>query len=367
MSKIWLFHKNKIIIAAIGVIVVIAATAFLLTRGGDSVVDSTSPLQTGNQTQEPEPGAFDMTREDFLEDVDYMLAIIEANSPYFELIYSQLGVDMIEAGEELRSHIESGTGRITVNNLLHLLNNLYFGAAEWAGGLQFFNPGNMWWMQEVWLPYMQQNSNTAHLAASFEQLLGGPMYTQWWTVDSRGIAELETQNRPEHNIETEILQDSIAVISLMTIPAALTTYDRATLDDLFAQLDSLQHVIIDLRDVWGSFPSYFYNYIKSPLADGDVHMWILTNDGTQGAPIYIAADAHITGFATLVGDYTGRGAYLPYGKSFILLPNSGFIVTYRNEITTDANGNPLSLGVAPHYHNFDGMDALETTLALINN
>ena len=71
-----------------------------------------------------------------------------------------------------------------------------------------------------------------------------------------------------------------------------------------------------------------------------------------------------SGIATLVGDITGgtwggkrTGAALPYSGIFFLMDTM---------YITDSHGRVLEAGTIPHYFNRDGMDALETVLAMIS-
>ena len=52
-------------------------------------------------------------------------------------------------------------------------------------------------------------------------------------------------------------------------------------------------------------------------------------------------------------------------RIYVTLPNSGILFVIDVFYVTDAHGRPLEAGTIPHYFNRDGMDALETVLALI--
>jgi len=109
------------------------------------------------------------------------------------------------------------------------------------------------------------------------------------------------------------------------------------------------------------------NTRRSPQFDNQPafggQIWLLTSP-QMGSAVQIAAwVAKDTGFATLVGDITGG----VYGgpRTFVALPNSGIAFQMDLFYVTDSDGRPLEAGTIPHYFNREGMDALETVLAMI--
>jgi len=99
-----------------------------------------------------------------------------------------------------------------------------------------------------------------------------------------------------------------------------------------------------------------------PAFDGQI--WLLTGPNMMSATQIAAWVAKDTGFATLVGDITG-GAY-GGPRTFVTLPNSGIAFQMDLFYVTDRHGRPLEAGTIPHYFNREGMDALATVLAMID-
>ncbi|MCL2235221.1 MAG: S41 family peptidase [Defluviitaleaceae bacterium] len=95
----------------------------------------------------------------------------------------------------------------------------------------------------------------------------------------------------------------------------------------------------------------------------DGNIWLLTDQGTTAASTLFAWYAQELEFATIVGDRTGGVVGGPRTMSF--MPNTGIIFQFDVFYLTDSRGRPLEAGVIPHHFNREGMDALETTLALI--
>ena len=96
-------------------------------------------------------------------------------------------------------------------------------------------------------------------------------------------------------------------------------------------------------------------------------IWLLVDGINFSAAEYAAAIAKQTGFATLVGETTG-GDGIGIDPSLVALPNTGIVVRYSSIYGTDYLGrNNQEFGTEPHIFNKDGMDALETVLALIDD
>jgi hypothetical protein len=99
------------------------------------------------------------------------------------------------------------------------------------------------------------------------------------------------------------------------------------------------------------------------MSDFNGKIWMLT-DQTMGSAAQMAAYyAKETGRITLVGDRTGGCLGGPRTMAF--MPNTGIIFYFDIFYVTDAQGRPLEAGTIPHHFNRQGMDALETVLALI--
>jgi uncharacterized protein YxeA len=108
-------------------------------------------------------------------------------------------------------------------------------------------------------------------------------------------------------------------------------------------------------------PSRVATFGSSPSFDGKI--WVLTSNLMGSAAQIVPWAIKETGFATLVGERTGGCMGGP--RTVVDLPNSGILFQIDLFSTTDRNGFPLEAGTEPDYYNRDGMDALQTTLLLI--
>ena len=99
----------------------------------------------------------------------------------------------------------------------------------------------------------------------------------------------------------------------------------------------------------------------------DGKIWLLVDEINFSASEYAATMAKQTGFATLVGQTTG-GDGIGMDPSLITLPNTGIVIRYSTIYGTDNMGrNNQEFGTEPHIFNMEGMDALETVLAIIDS
>lgn len=95
----------------------------------------------------------------------------------------------------------------------------------------------------------------------------------------------------------------------------------------------------------------------------DGRIWVLICGGSMSGGQIVSWFIDETGFATLVGETSG--GYFGGYRANIHLPNSGVVLTFDVVYLTDSRGQAFEEGTRPHYFNLEGMDALETVLALI--
>jgi len=364
-----------------------------------------------------------LTREQFLEDFDYIIDTLESNFPYLALIYRRNGVDMLEPAEEIRERIADESFGIDHISFWDLLSRYFFQQA--------------WPIGHLWLasyPEFQM----------FYELLGS-----YWNSPFNAEIMRHFRNRlrrfepiGQHNfLSTRIIEEGH--IAHLVVPAfSEQTLDRRRVDEFFSQLEGFGHLIIDLRDAPGGYPALFDMIIAGPLLDNyvqaqfhhffmdghhsidlirgrlgmqrvydfdvesvsdifpdvrltpevmedlalmDFHfietitawpsgrgrapfdgkIWMLVNEHLYSAAIQVATFYKEVGFATFVGEKGGGMPGFRARQTFFLLPNTGFTVRFDVNYFLDNTGRPLEYGFVPHYFNREGMDALETVLAMI--
>jgi len=97
-------------------------------------------------------------------------------------------------------------------------------------------------------------------------------------------------------------------------------------------------------------------------------IWLLVNERNFSAAEQFAHVAKITGTMTLVGTTTG-GSLAGQGVLIarVALPNTQSVAHFDTVYITDTYGRALEeFRTTPHYFNREGMDALETVLAMID-
>ena len=142
----------------------------------------------------------------------------------------------------------------------------------------------------------------------------------------------------------------------------LTTSEIISGFDLFdlnmSDMDRMEYGFPVILEIAAN-PGIFSNQME---INGKI--WLLISEYSMSAAHIVTWVVKELGFATLVGQTTGGywGGY----RSYSALPNTGILFQFDMFYLTDRNGYPLEAGIIPDYFNYEGMDALETVLALIN-
>jgi len=113
------------------------------------------------------------------------------------------------------------------------------------------------------------------------------------------------------------------------------------------------------------FPSRTFTSLRT---DFNGQIWLLTDGDSASMSEWVTAILRINDMAIIVGERTAGIFGVPiFGGGLIFpLPNTGMLIEYDFAQVYDRHGRLLSNGIDPDYWNRPGMDALETTLALIN-
>jgi len=118
----------------------------------------------------------------------------------------------------------------------------------------------------------------------------------------------------------------------------------------------------------------YRSIIGQPQSRFNGTVWLLIDEETTAAAKWAAEVFKYIELGIIVGETT-KGSSLHQWEhpvhsrmsKIFALPHSGIIVQYNTAFTVFGDGNtrPLEFGVKPHYFNREGMDALETVLAMI--
>jgi hypothetical protein len=413
-----------------------------------------------------------------LEDFDYVLEIILANSPWESVIQRRLGINLTEHFAYHRQYIENMVPReypvipelfipkdgddarsLAAN---YLMSMLFFDIALPLEGIGHLSPRDRSTYMVQYPAFLIQSYDATGEFDS-ENNFSLPLMLE--VFDSPAAAwlygEIEVDLYADimgsaaevaGNIVTEILASG--EIAYLGIRSFLTcaVYDDAVTLPFLRETQDFDHLIIDLRNNGGGFAHYFPTSIMRRLINepieitsyeffsgGDFAMewinaaletalninvtsdiqwaelisaelvsaqefidqqnmtqfnrddlqrlnhamvsramvypsdevnfngtvWILINERSASASSMAASLALSTGFATVVGE--NSSGVMGSTFSYFLLPNTGIIWRLDIGYQTDAYGRSLEVyGISPNIRNRDGMDALETVLAIIS-
>ncbi|MCL2855298.1 MAG: S41 family peptidase [Defluviitaleaceae bacterium] len=394
------------------------------------------------------PPILDLTQEDFLYDFDFLIKTLEENFPSFGIIYRRNGVDMLALAAELRLLLLDEATEWDYLSFYELLRRDFLSNAWPVGHLRMVH-------YQDFMEIFYHHHTTSNRSRSVYSHLSNRLRGSIWYTESAEYMRLITNE--QGFVNTNIVADVIAngnaaYIRLPDMRRYEIGYptQASLIDSFFAELEEMEHLIIDLRGHTGGWTEHFKEMLVTPFIDHpleatfhhfymagrentqyilnlqsrdrhgtfttrepfsdrllnnlfgygvlsqeiitdlrqmdmymprthtahpnpnrrapfDPKIWLLTDMNNFSAAQHIAAFFHQTGFATLVGNTTGGMAvYMDsFPSHFFTLPNTGFMVRYDPLYIISADGRPWEYGTAPHHFNRDGMNALQTVLALI--
>jgi len=224
----------------------------------------------------------------------------------------------------------------------------------------------------ILLPFYEQIQDFAHLIIDIRghvggdpwhfngtvlrQLIGEPVYTKDVQFFSHGFPDWFLQFTYQ-NIQPELAEyfDELAEEMLSIFYCAY----------IFLQESNKPYFNeADMQDI--AFVRALERRI-TPLDDGFPfagQIWILVDERTASAGERIVLDSMSSGFATVVGENTM--GVMPAQTMYIMLPNTGIAQRMDIGYMVDAYGRNLQEhGITPDYLNRQGMCALQTVLAMI--
>jgi len=142
-----------------------------------------------------------------------------------------------------------------------------------------------------------------------------------------------------------------------------------TIPEMLAEFDLSELNLADLERMGYGFPIHMEKLYPIRLERFGYQsafggkVWLLTSDIVGSAAQISSWLSKESGFATHVGETTGGNFGGP--RTAVALPNTGMLFRIDVFYVTDSHGRPLEAGTVPHHFNREGMDALETALALI--
>ena len=279
-----------------------------------------------------------------------------------QILYDSLrdaGIGSQRTTEELvyETHILSDdTGLLTVNRMLYL------------GDALVWQPGRLHrdYYAELLYDFWHEIEGFDHLIIDLRSNPGGHIchfskYVASMLVTSRTWLPLYVYFGDGHysNIRRSVgvrqTDDHIRVE-----PEPVFHVDAGNLDFVFRS--AVSWLPASFYFAWGDA---FFTDHREPFAG---KIWILTSEATASGAEAVTAMFLLNDLATVVGEPTWGVIGTGFDRDMIMfvLPNTGIQVRIDTALYKDHDGNYLQgYGLQPHYSPRDGMDALETVLAMI--
>ncbi|MCL1863340.1 MAG: S41 family peptidase [Defluviitaleaceae bacterium] len=236
--------------------------------------------------------------------------------------------------------------------------------------------GSMEYDDAVILPFLRQVEDYEHLILDVRGNLGGHggyfsqlimmrlMQENTEILGGQFFTSGAEAQRVMHNI-LEITQDAVEnldwleVLRMEIVPSSEFVYEMGGMP--YFNPDDLARLTHVLMEETHMFP---YRMPEEERVNFNGKIWLLVDERSMSASVNAAMAALTTGFATVVGENTS-GVTGPL-HTYVMLPNTGIIWRLDIGHFTDNYGRSLEeFGVTPQIRNREGMDALETVLAVI--
>ena len=185
-----------------------------------------------------------------------------------------------------------------------------------------------------------------------------PIYVLY-TGGGRTFGQLELDNLNLPWLHPEVAPQDTALVTLQEIlDSGSLVYLHENDWQRFTYGYRVNYSALALRDTYSQF-------LALPNTPFHGQIWLLTCRWNYSGSAIFARYVKYTGFATLVGE-TVTGGYALANAIPHALPNSGIVATWDMGFLTDPYGRAFNEHrTQPHYFTREGMDALETVLAMI--
>jgi hypothetical protein len=214
------------------------------------IILTTSACGGGRDVYEVAFAPVPLTREQFLEDFDYLTHALEANFPYLGVIYRRNGVDMIKLAGELRELIADDGFDICHVAFWDLLRDEFFYHA--------------WPIGHLWLVgYFEYQRYSEHFSRDYARF--DTEIIQYF--GNRLEVPPQVQGRLSHAFSTSVIDEGRIAYIRMPIFETLTMAEGRRIDTFYRGLEGFEHLIIDMRGSLGGWPWQFDIFVIEPLLD----------------------------------------------------------------------------------------------------
>jgi len=471
----------KQIVSLILFAILVLATVSCSKQDTDKLADSGQKAMpdVSDSGQEAVPGVSDSAGQNepsaeaadpahFIEDIDYMIYVLENNFALFDVAYWARGVDILALAENARE-ASLREEDLSISDFHHILSSAF----EPLNGIGHFAIQGYYYIGitddfddprlelilsmdkdqlQEFLDIIAKEVGQEHADRMAGFIDAGDYAGMVWLMNL--LNNMPRNDRTE-NIKTEIIEESktayISIDSFMRLSGSQEWRDdERQITQFYDEISDYEHLIIDLRNNAGGYLNYVLDLLIRPLIKSEIsvdayyftihgeyaakmtssplkivndgfspvdkelrpiiemleaydlpelnmadmermvygyraqvnakprklpgleshpafegNIWLLTSGMSVSAAQMAAWIMKDAGIATLVGDTTG-GVFGGTSRTTVTLPNSGLQFEFDVFYITDRYGRPLEAGTQPHHFCRPGMDALETTLALIS-
>ncbi|GFI61031.1 protease inhibitor [Clostridiales bacterium] len=240
---------------------------------GITVLSELAALENGNWQK--------LTKEQMLQDFDYLYKTLEENYPFIDVIKRMYNVDLKAEYENSRKLVEACKTDAEFFTII----DRFTSKAQMAGHLSEITPMNYDWYVEAYnnttgIPedYLGQmkklalaygNEKSKKYYGDFSNIFW-PVFerVQAFYADLENIEDIAESQTEYHNVETKIIEDGkIAYIAVNSLDMLRYEEDKKTLFDFYEQIKDYENVIFDFTNNGGGGTSYFEDLIVAPNID----------------------------------------------------------------------------------------------------
>lgn len=249
---------------------------FILTACGGRYENAE---QTGDQSEHYEEVCYEevcygevlfsgRTRQEYLEDLDFLYNALVENFPFFGVIYRSLGVDMHSYFQQTREIIETTENIWSDASFANIIGAQFLNRAGGLGHLNILDNTSLRFHVEV---FNDDFHNGEGIFVNFLAELDNPatralhgLTDEDFTAPATGGQSL-MRLAYSHNIETEILEAGrIAYVNIRSMSGATMHLDEETLLEFFHEVADYEHLIIDIRQNGGGDSRFFPGLVVAP-------------------------------------------------------------------------------------------------------
>ena len=197
-----------------------------------------------------------------MSDFDYLMDVLENNFPFFGVVERRSGVDLREAGQELRERLEDESIELNFRTFWNMLRDDFFAHS--------FPIGHMW-MVTAYDRQSYLNDFRTFLPNDYEE-------NHLWQIlyplpNYAGYAELLPDIRvlnwhwsqPSHNLNFDIIEEGQTAYIRVRTMASMDESHREVVANFYEEISEFEHLIIDIRGNQGGWPYLFEEIVIEPL------------------------------------------------------------------------------------------------------